>query len=44
MGAIISMFGLKQLIERSKEIATERSVGMTSGQTFFVFFIVAIPL
>ena len=34
---IIAMFGFKQLIERSKEIATERAVGMTISQTLMSF-------
>ncbi|MFW9929243.1 MAG: FtsX-like permease family protein, partial [Candidatus Thorarchaeota archaeon] len=34
---ILGMSGFKQLVERSKEIATERAVGMTLSQTFIVF-------
>ncbi|OLS26552.1 MAG: hypothetical protein HeimC3_08710 [Candidatus Heimdallarchaeota archaeon LC_3] len=34
---ILAMFGFKQLIERSKEIATEIAMGMTLRQTFSVF-------
>jgi ABC-type antimicrobial peptide transport system permease subunit len=34
---VLIMFGFKQLIERSKEIATEIAIGMSLRQTFTVF-------
>jgi hypothetical protein len=36
---ILLMFGFKLIVERGKEIATERAVGMTLTQNFFVFLV-----
>jgi ABC-type antimicrobial peptide transport system permease subunit len=35
---VIVMFGFMQLVERSREIATERSFGMMIKQNFFIIF------
>jgi ABC-type antimicrobial peptide transport system permease subunit len=41
---VIIMFGFMQLVERSREIATERSFGMMIKQNFFLIFFESIWL